>query len=186
MALKPDRDFFAQDDITHFWVPGTIADTSVTTKGGVASLVTPTTGAGMDDTSGPSLEPVKLGKLATSGIRPGTGSSNTVDYLASPSGAVARGMLLQDVINEDGIGFNEPRRRPMDGQNVSFPGRKVTLVRRGWLVTDKITGSPVAGDTAYLAANGNVSPTQSAGAPAVGKFETAKDTNGFAKVFMDL
>jgi len=184
--LKPDREFNLRTDISHFWVPGTIADVTETTKGGVASLVTASSGVGLDDTIGPGLVPVKQGRLATSGINPGTGSTNTVDYVADPSGAVPVGMLLEDIINETNMGFDEPRLRPRDGQDVSFPGRKVTLVREGWLVTNRVMNTPAAGDTAYLAASGYMSPVQATGAPAVGRFETSKDANGFARVSLKI
>jgi hypothetical protein len=41
---------------------------------------------------------------------------------------------------------------------------------------------PAAGDKAYLGPNGKLGNTQSNSLDPVGKFDTAKDTNGYAKV----
>jgi hypothetical protein len=157
MALKPDRDYYATDDISHFWENGPA--TTAVEKGGVASLVTAGSGVSLDDTA------------------------NVVTYAVDPSGAIPKGILLQDV--------NLPMSATRDYRNLQNgeirPGEKCTLIRKGWLVTDMIVGSaPAAGDDAYLAASGNLSKTQAGGAPKVGKFDTAKDENGFAKVFIDL
>jgi len=63
------------------------------------------------------------------------------------------------------------------------PGGSVTLLTRGWLVTDKITGTPAVGGTAYVGVSGNVATTDGGvSAAAIGRFETTKDADGFARV----
>lgn len=155
MALRPDRDYYAIDDISHFWAASPVATTSE--KGGVASLKTAGSGVSLDD------------------------RKNEVDYLANPSGAVPKGLMLADVKTYTG---NRWFRNFHNGE--VLPGEKVCLIRKGWVVTNMVSGTPTAGDVAYLAQNGNVSPTQLTGAPAVGKFDTGLDENGFAKVYVDL
>jgi hypothetical protein len=70
--------------------------------------------------------------------------------------------------------------------NAQWPGDPVSLLRRGWVVTNQIIGNPVAGSGAFLAASGQLSTSQAAGAPQVGRFETTKDVDGFARVFLDI
>lgn len=134
--------------------------TSQTTaeKGGCAALATQGSGVAMDP------------------------DENVVLYAAAPSGAIPMGILLQDV--------NPPLSATRDFKNHSNlevrPGNKVTLVRQGNLVTDMVIGDPAAGDPAYLGASGNVTPTQAAGALEVGRFETSKDADGFARLAVQI
>lgn len=155
MALRPDRDYNAIDDISHFWAKSPVAATSE--KGGIASVKTAGSGVSLDD------------------------KTNEVDYVANPSGAVAMGVMLADVKTYTG---NRWYRNFHNGE--VLPGEKCCLIRKGWVVTNAVSGTPAAGAAAYLAENGNVSATQMTGAPKVGRFETTKDENGFVKLFVDL
>ncbi len=56
------------------------------------------------------------------------------------------------------------------------------LMVEGFVVTDQVSGTPATGDIAYVAGYGKVSSTQLAGAPVAGKFESALNENGYAKV----
>ena len=160
MALKPDRDYFEDTDIANYWSELEAQETAE--KGGVAAVESAGSGTA-------------LGTDTTSG-------GNVVQYAVDPSGAIAKGVLLQPV--------NPALSATRDFKNFSNlearPGEKVTLLRKGWVVTDMITGTPSAGDAAYLAASGNVSPSQATGAPQVGRFETSKDADGFARVYIDI
>lgn len=157
MALKPDREYNEVTDITNFWT------TVAAEKGGVASVVTQGSGSALG---------VNI-----------TDEPNVVGYVASPSGAIPKGVLLQTVTaamsaTRDFINYENGEIRP---------STKCTLVKKGFVVTDMITGTaPAAGDTAYLAASGYISKTQASGAPVVGRFETAKDSSGFARVSIDI
>jgi len=157
MALKPDREYNETTDITNFWT------TIAAEKGGVASVVTQGSGAAIGFTI--------------------TDDPNVVGYVANPSGAIAKGVLLQEV--------NEPMSATRDFLNYESleirPGDKCTLVTKGFVVTDMVTGSaPTAGAPAYLAASGYVSATQATGAPQVGRFETTPDANGFVRLTVDI
>ena len=57
-----------------------------------------------------------------------------------------------------------------------------TLAKKGFIVTDNISGTPTVGATAYLALSGKVSPNDLGLAPVVGVFESIKDELGFAKI----
>jgi len=157
MALKPDREYNETTDITNFWT------TVAAEKGGVASVVTQGSGAAL-------------------GINI-TDEPNVVGYVADPSGAIAKGVLIQTVTaamsaTRDFVNYENQEIRP---------GDKCTLVTKGFVVTDMITGTaPTAGDPAYLAASGYFSKVQATGAPQVGRFETSKDANGFARVSVNI
>jgi hypothetical protein len=158
MALKPDRGYNEETDITNFWT------TVAAERGGCAGVVTQGSGAAM-------------------GINI-TDEANVVGYIADPSGAIAKGILVQTVTaamsaTRDFINYENSEIRPSD---------KCTLIKKGFVVTDMIpTGiTPTAGGAAYLAASGYISSTQATGAPQIGRFETTKDAAGFARVSIDI
>lgn len=156
MALKPDRGHFEDTDIFNYWINDGTQDTAE--KGGIASYVSSGSGVALD------------------------ASGNVVSYAPTASGAVPKGVLLQDV--------NPPLSATRDYKNLQSlevrPGEKVTLVRKGWLVTDQITGTPAVGGTAYVGNSGLISTTQASGAVAIGRFETTVDADGFARVYLDI
>ena len=108
-------------------------------------------------------------------------SSAVATVAASASGAAALGVLLNDVVNID-----QTRQHLNWHKDEVQQGGKVTILSKGFVVTDKISGTPTAGQTAYLAASGLISATQAAGAPAVGRFLSTKDADGYAKVSVNL
>lgn len=129
------------------------------TRGGVVSISTASTGVGvaMDD------------------------ANAVVAYASNPSGAYAVGVLLNDVVDLD-----------LTRQHINWhkdevqKGGKVTILRNGQVTTSNVAGSPAAGQTAYLHSGGNLSPTQLTGAVAVGQFLSAKDSDGYAKVSINI
>lgn len=167
MALKPDRDHFEDTDIMNYWINDGTLNTAE--KGGVASVSSSSSGVAMD------------------------ASGNVVTYVADPSGATPKGVLVQDV--------NPPLSATRDYKNFQSlevrPGEKVTLVRKGWLVTDQIQGTPNVGDKAYVGNSGLIAtPTaittvlggteEASGAVPMGRFETTVDADGFARVYVDI
>ena len=113
-----------------------------------------------------------------------TGGQYTM--IANPSGKVFVGVLLNDVVNVDLTKFhlNYQKRET----NIGDP---CWVMRKGWIVTDQVTGSPTKGDTAYLTTSGVFTPTVSStggtvATPKAGKFEGAVDENGFAKISFNL
>jgi hypothetical protein len=158
MALKPDREYNETTDITYFW--SELAGQNTQEKGGCAAQESVSSGVAMD------------------------ASGNVAQYADDGSGAVPLGVLLQDV--------NPPlstTRDFLDHQSLEVrPGDKVTLLRKGWVVTDSVSGTTIAGgDVAYLGDSGIITNNQiSSGHPVVGRFETSLDADGFARVFMDI
>lgn len=110
------------------------------------------------------------------------GSTNVATYAANPSGKLVAGVLLGDLEAYNG---NLHRNYYRDS-NIS--GSKVSLLTKGWVVTDMIYPgtSPTAGAPAYLGQSGYITPTQATGAPTVGRFETSKDEDGYAKVSINI
>jgi hypothetical protein len=91
------------------------------------------------------------------------------------------GLLLNDVVNLD-----------LTRQHINWHkdevqiGGKVTVLTHGWVVTNMIASgdSPKAGDKAYFDADGEL--TTSAGSDQVGKFLSGKDSDGYAKVDINI
>jgi len=108
-------------------------------------------------------------------------------YVALPTGAAGVsgtnpvGLLLNDVVNYD-----------LTRQHINWHkdevqvGGKVLLLRRGWVVTNAVSGTPTAGDKAYYNALGELTPTAVANSTQVGRFLSAKDADGYAKVDINI
>jgi hypothetical protein len=130
---------------------------STATRGGVASVVTGGVGVSMDD------------------------ATAVVAYAAVASGAKPVGVLLNDVVDLD-----------LTRQHINWHkdevqvGGKVTLLRQGQVTTNLVAGTPAAGADAYVANNGVISTTQATGSVKVGQFLSAVDSNGYAKVSVNL
>lgn len=161
MALKGDR-YEALTDISFFW-----NTSSTATRGGVACLQNAGSGVALDQ------------------------SAAKVEYSANPSGKVPVGLLLNDVVNID-----QTRQHINYHKNETQLGGKVTLLQQGWVVTDFVYPglTPTAGYVAYLNHSGYLCD-HSIGAfdknnwrktPAVGRFMSKKDEDGYAKVFISL
>jgi len=163
MALKSDR-FEFQTDVSFFM-------NEVAERGGVAVHATGIVGASTSP-SGASMD----------------SSLNVVTYAANPSGLVPVGILLNDMVNLD-----LTRQHINWHKNEIQKGGKVTILRKGYVVTNKIhaTGTPIAGNYAYLADSGLISTSTRAlaldsGAQPIGRFLSAKDGDGYAKVEINL
>lgn len=105
-----------------------------------------------------------------------------VTYAANASGRVPAGLLLNDVVNLD-----------LTRQHINWhkdevqTGSKVTLLRQGQVTTDSIVANVTVGpgSGAYVGANGDLTTVTTPGAK-VGTFLSAKDTDGYAKVDINL
>jgi hypothetical protein len=138
----------------------------VAERGGVASLSTAGSGASMDN------------------------GSAVVTYAANPSGKVPMGLLVNDMVNLD-----LTRQHLNQHKDEVQKGGKVTLLNKGWVVTDAIEGTaPNAGDLAYLGHSGNIAASDIASddgdadgsSRVVGRFLSDIDQYGYAKVYIDL
>ena len=110
---------------------------------------------------------------------------NLVKYATPVATDVPVGILLNDVVNKD-----LTRTHLNQHKNEVQKGGKVTVLTRGWVVTDKITGTPTPGAMAYASTTGNVGTTAGIGAAsgnlAIGRFMSRKDADGYTKVYVNL
>jgi hypothetical protein len=123
--------------------------------------------------------------VAGSGIGQGD-SAGSVQLAANPSGLVVAGNILHEVANIDETKFHRNWNKEQ-----TLVGERCVVGRKGRWTTDKVTGSPTPGQTAYLTTNGVVTPTLSAtgglvATPKVGQFKTSKDQSGYVTVEINL
>jgi hypothetical protein len=105
-----------------------------------------------------------------------------VAYASVASGAKPVGILLNDVVDYD-----------LTRQHINWyrdevqKGGKVTILRDGQVTTNKIVSGavPSAGADAYVGASGFIG-TSSTNAVKIGQFLSAKDSDGYAKVSVNL
>lgn len=138
----------------------------VAERGGVASLSTAGSGASMDN------------------------GNAVVTYAADASGVVPMGLLVNDMVNID-----LTRQHLNQHKDEVQKGGKVTLLTKGWVVTDALEGTaPNAGDLAYLGHSGKLATSNIVGddvdadgsGRVCGRFLSDVDQYGYAKVFIDL
>lgn len=129
-------------------------------------------------------------------------SSALVTIPTTASGALVAGLLLNDVVNLD-----LTRQHLNQHQDEVQQGGKVTLLKQGWVVTNKVDTSdvgsgPTVGQPAYVASSGFLSATNPAAYDAstiagasnplgnedalVGRFLSTQDADGYAKVYINI
>ncbi len=120
---------------------------------------------------------------ATSGSGVALGdSAGSVDNFVNPSGKTPAGLLMNDQVSID------PTRQHINfHKDELLVGQRCTLLRKGRVTIDNITGNPTEGAIAYLAASGSLTPTVdanggTAATPKVGKFASSMDESGYAAV----
>jgi len=111
---------------------------------------------------------------------------NKVKYPTSVATSdIPAGVLLNDVVDKD-----LTRTHLNQYKDEIQKGGKVTVMTRGWVVTNMITGNPTPGALAYAGDNGNFVLTAAdatgSGNLAVGRFMSNKDADGYAKVYVNL
>ena len=95
----------------------------------------------------------------------------------SATGDLAAGLLLNDVVNLD----LTRQHYNMHKDEVQLGG-KVTLLRRGTVVTDQVSGTPVIGEAAHFAADGRlITSSQGTDSMQVGRWLSVLDADGYAK-----
>jgi hypothetical protein len=127
------------------------------TRGGVASVKTAGSGVSMDD------------------------SSAVVEYTAALANANPVGILVNDIVDLD-----------LTRQHINWhkdevqKGGKVTLLQIGQVTTSNLDSGavPSAGSGAFVHNNGNISTT--GGGARVGTFLSSKDSDGYAKVAINI
>ena len=128
--------------------------------------------------------------LADQGLASGAAldqGENLVKYGAATKNDVPVGILLNDVVNKD-----LTRTHLNQHKDEVQKGGKVTVMTRGWVVTNNIEGSPKAGELAFASpftagavCNGTTFAAQS-GELAIGRFMSRADGDGYAKVYVNL
>jgi hypothetical protein len=112
-------------------------------------------------------------------------SAALVTVAAVASGKKPVGMLLCDMVNLD-LTRQHLNQHKYEVQK----GGKVEILMDGWRVTDQIASgiTIAAGDAAYLANGGRVTNVQTSALvnPAVGRFLSNVDEDGYAKVQVQL
>ena len=109
-----------------------------------------------------------------------------VTVAAADATNIPVGVLLNDVVNLD-----------LTRQHINFhkdevqQGGKVSLLKKGYIVTDRITGTPAAGAIAFLddADTGNFTTEDEVADTKysqVGRFMSIKDEDGYCKVEVNL
>ena len=128
-------------------------------RGIVVILSTVGSGAAMDDSSAVVAIP------------------GNADHAKHPAG-----LLLNDVVNLD-----------LTRQHINFAkdevqqGGKVLLLRRGFVVTNMISGSITLGEQAYFHNDGKLTSSSAySGSTAVGRWLSTKDADGYAKVDINI
>ena len=135
----------------------------VATRGGVVSISTGGSGAALDQ-----------------GAALGT-------YAATGSGASPLGILLNDMVNLD-----LTRQHINQHKDEIQKGGKVTILRKGFVVTNNIEGSTtsLAGKPAFVAHSGNIAQSDIVSddgqVHVIGRFLSNVDQDGYAKVEVNL
>lgn len=123
----------------------------------------------------------------TSGSGEVLGDNHTYVDRLSPSGKVPAGLLLVDIDGTTDLTRFDLNRY----KEVQASGTPVPLLTKGYVVTNNVTGTPAAGNTAYLTTNGTLTPTVSAtggtvATPKVGQFQGGLDEDGYVAVQIEL
>ncbi len=114
-------------------------------------------------------------------------SANLATVAGNSSGNRPLGILLNEFVNVD------QTRQPVNWhKDQSQQGDKCSILTKGWVVTDRVTGAINAGDHAILSSSGTVAALAPGAAwneaanPKIGRFRTGLDHNGFATLYVDL
>jgi hypothetical protein len=122
------------------------------------------------------------GCLVAHGGTAGTGAAmdQGANLCVKSTSAAPLGILLNDVVDKD-----LTRTHLNQYKDEVQKGGKVTILRKGYVVTNNVTGNPSAGAAAYQCETtaGNVATS---GTNVVGAFLSAQDADGYAKVEVNL
>lgn len=178
MSLKADREIYITDILN-------VTD-QASAAGQVLIYGTQPSGRGVGqgiNESAPLVVPQGTGNPASGTRIAGLALQDVIDiysYGLLADGAGATGLT-------NGIGDPISQRYHRNWQKTeAVVGEPVALLKDGKVWTNRVNGTPAAGDPAYLGPNSNLQPTQVNSLPQVGKFDTAKDGDGYAKVTIKL
>jgi hypothetical protein len=111
---------------------------------------------------------------------------NLVKYATAVDTSIPVGILLNDVVNKD-----LTRTHLNQHKDEVQKGGKVTIMTRGTVVTNMITGTPTPGALAYASTTGTIgvsagSTSIASGNLCVGRWMSRKDSDGYAKLHVNL
>ncbi len=111
----------------------------------------------------------------------GAAMDQGVNLVKKHTAGVPVGILLNDVVNKD-----LTRTHLNQHKDEVQKGGKVTVLRKGYVVTNDINGQdPVAGSGAF-ASTSSAGAVEMAGTYQIGRFLSTKDEDGYAKVEVNL
>jgi len=119
----------------------------------------------------------------------GSGGSGVLEHDANQvvipatntSGVIPAGMLATNVLDLDLSRFSVNEQR--NEVNVGSP---VTLIKKGEVYTNRVIGSPILGQKAYLGSGGYLTSGVATGVAPVGTFGGQKDSNGYIFVYLNI
>lgn len=97
-----------------------------------------------------------------------------------PSGTKPAGILMEESVDVDITRYELNQHRLQD-----VIGAKYWLLTKGVIVTDKVTGTPTAGQDAYYT-TGGIFTTTTTNSTKVGRFLGQKDNDGFIMVDINI
>ena len=119
---------------------------------------------------------------STDGSGASMDDSSAVVIVATGSGDLPAGLLLNDVVSLD-----------LTRQHINFAkdevqkGSKVLLLRRGTVVTDNLAGTAAAGAKAYYNNSAQITSVGGgANTTQIGRFLSKEDADGYAKVEINI
>lgn len=99
-----------------------------------------------------------------------------------PSGGPASGAKVAGLLIDSVVTLDTTRQHRNFHKTEQLVGENICLLKDGFVYTNWVLGTPAAGDPAFIGPFGKLQTTQVNAVPAVGKFETAKDGDGYARV----
>jgi hypothetical protein len=106
-------------------------------------------------------------------------TASVATYSATVANKRPLGILLNDMVAlNTGLGMSTKYGQ----KDEMLVGSKCTLLRRGTVVTNRISGTPSGGEPAYVGPSGLISTTQGSGAALIGQFLGSPDEDGYTRV----
>lgn len=120
-----------------------------------------------------------VGHASTAGS--GAAMDQGVNLVEKTTSGIPVGILLNDVVDKD-----LTRTHLNQHKDEVQKGGKVTVLRKGYVVTNNIVGTPAAGNAAYAADYGTAGEIATSGTNQIGRFLSSKDEDGYCKVEVNL
>jgi len=118
---------------------------------------------------------------STTGVGASMDDGRAVAAIPTGTTGAPIGMLMTKVVN-----YDLTRQHLNEHQDEVQIGSKVTIMTNGWAVTDQIAAgiTPAPGEAAHFTTDGKL--TNVTTSTQVGKFVSGKDSDGYAKIAINL